>query len=172
MLEWVEQALGAAGHDVDHVDVAEKQVGGCISCMRCQQDPDEWICAVQDEGNAILKSIVDADAVVYATPLYCWSWSGQLKPLMDRHLSFVTGYLDPATHKSHLEGKTLALLVTCGGPDEEGNTDCMHQIWKRLTNFSKCDRSLELVVPFCMDPEKLGDEHQAQARAFAEEITG
>jgi multimeric flavodoxin WrbA len=172
ILGWVEQALQEAGHEVAHVHMAEKTIGGCIGCYRCQQDPDELICSVQDDGNALLETIAGADALIYATPLYCWDFSGQMKPLLDRHLSFVTGFTDPASHKSHLEGKTAGLLVTCGGPEGEGNTDCISTIWERMASFAKLDPVHQLIVPNCMDPKNLGEEQQEMAKQFAAKIAG
>ncbi|MFQ5810553.1 MAG: hypothetical protein ACE5JM_13130, partial [Armatimonadota bacterium] len=84
----------------------------------------------------------------------------------------VTGYLDPATHKSHLEGKRAALLVTCGGPDAEGNTDFIRPMFERMAQFGKCEVAGELVVPGLMSAENLTDEHKEQAKAFAAQIAG
>lgn len=172
VLGWVEQALQEAGHEVEHVHVAEKTVGGCIGCYRCQQDPDELVCSVQDDGNGLLEAMAGADALIYATPLYGWDFSSQMKPLLDRHLSFVTGFMDPTAHKSHLEGKTAALLVTCGGPEGAGNTDCISTIWERMASFTKFGPVHQLIVPQCTTPNDFGEEHQATARQFASKIAG
>ncbi|NIR01078.1 MAG: flavodoxin family protein [Gemmatimonadales bacterium] len=172
MLGWVEEALQGAGHQIEHVHMAEKNVSGCIGCYRCQQDPDELICSVQDDGSDLLEAIAGADALIYATPLYGWDFSGQMKPLLDRHLSFVTGFMDPAAHKSHLEGKTAALLVTCGGPEGQGNTDCISTIWQRMASFAKFGPVHELIVANCADPKDLGEEHQTMAEQFASTIAG
>ena len=172
MLGWVEEALAAAGHETERVEVAKRDISGCISCFRCQQDPDELICAVADDAQAILKSMTEADAIVYATPLYCWDFAGQIKPLLDRHLSLVTGYLDPATHRSHIEGKRLALLVTCGGPVGEGNTDTISTIFGRMAGFAKADLAAELIVPGCMSADDLTEEHKGQAAEFAAQVAG
>ena len=172
ILGWVEEALTEAGHEIEHIYVADKHIGGCISCYQCQQDPDELVCSVQDDGNAILASIAAADAVIYATPLYCWDFSGQMKPLIDRHISLVTGFMDPATHKSHVEGTRAGLLVTCGGPAGEGNTDCISTIFRRMADFGKCQVAAELIVPHCMSPDDLGDDQKKIAQEFAEELSG
>ena len=171
MLSWVQEALTASGHEAEQIDLATKDIGGCIGCYTCQRDPDELICARQDEGNTVLDAIADADAVIYATPLYCWGFSAQFKGLIDRHLSFVTNFMDPEKHRSHVEGKTMALLVTCGGEDVDGNTDCIKLIWQRLTAFGKCDPVYELIVPGCTSAKSLGDEQKAWARELAEKST-
>jgi len=172
MLGWTEDALAAAGHEVEHVHIADKHISGCIDCRRCQRDPDELICSVRDDGAALLNSVAQADAVIYATPLYCWGFAAQLKPLIDRHMSLVTGFLDPATHRSHVEGTTVALLVTCGGQDAEGNTDCIKLMWQRLAAFGKFSPVYELIVPGCLDASSLGDEHKSMAEELASKVAG
>jgi len=158
--EWIEEDLRAAGHEVEHVNIVDKQLGGCISCFRCQQDPDELVCAVEDDAQAIFQTMTEADAIIYATPLYCWGFTGQFKPFLDRHLCFVTGYLDPSTHKSHIEGKRMGLLVTCGGPDIEGNTDLIGPMFGRMAQFGKCTVAADLVVPDLTSSDDLTDEHR------------
>ena len=172
MLGWVEEELEALGHDVKHIDVGKEKIGGCVGCYKCQKDPDELVCAVDDKGLKILKRIAKADAVIYATPLYCWGFTAQFKALIDRHLCFVTGYMDPSTHKSHLEGKRAALLVTCGGPAGEGNTDTVSEVFRRMTDFLQCELAAELIVPGCVSPKTLGKEQEEQAKAFAAEVVG
>ena len=48
--------------------------------------------------------MIGADALVYAAPLYCWCFPAQMKALIDRHVSLVTGFETPK-HKSLIEGK-------------------------------------------------------------------
>ena len=63
----------------------------------------------------ILNALVDCDGHIIATPLYAWTYSGLMKTFLDRFISLVTGFTSDA-HKSLIEGKRAALLVTCGGP--------------------------------------------------------
>jgi multimeric flavodoxin WrbA len=172
LLGWIEEELQAGGHEVEHVHIAGKELGGCISCFACQQDPDELVCSVQDDAQAIFASMTEADAAIYATPLYCGGFTGQFKPFLDRHLCLITGLGDPATHRSHVEGKRAGLLVTCGGPDAEGNTDLIRPMFRRMIEFGKCEAVAELVVPGLMSADNLTDEHKEQAKAFAEQLVG
>ena len=48
-LTWVEEELLADRHEVEHVDIADRELGGCIGCYRCQEDPEELVCAVEDD---------------------------------------------------------------------------------------------------------------------------
>jgi len=46
---------------------------------------NELGCVQHDDVEQILNKVMSADAVLYGTPLYGHSYSGQLKLLMDRH---------------------------------------------------------------------------------------
>ena len=172
VLGWVEGELRANGHEVERVDVASKDVRGCIGCMRCKQDPDELFCPIADDAQDIFRRMIESDAVIYATPLYCWGFSAQLKLLIDRHICLVTGYEDPATAKSLVAGKRMALLVTCEESAGEGNTDTLSTIFGRLMEYLQAGSVAELIIPDCTEPDALGDEQEQQARALAAQVVG
>lgn len=70
-----------AGHRVEKIRVAEKQVAGCRACDGCK---DSGICVIKDDMADILPKIIDADVLVLATPVYFYSVSAQLKAVIDR----------------------------------------------------------------------------------------
>lgn len=169
---WIAEELGAAGHEVEVIDMASQSVRACMACLACQQDPDQLICAVDDDGRTLIVKMAEADAIIYATPLYCWNFTGHIKPLLDRHLAFVTGFHDPTTHRSHLDGKRTGLVVTCGGPVGEGNTDLIAEEFARLMRFAKMQTVEPLMIGGLMGPGALTDEHREQARGFARRLVG
>ena len=61
----------AAGHQAETVYLREKQIGYCKGCFACHV-----------LGHCVLKD--DADVLVFATPVYYYCVSGQLKTLLDR----------------------------------------------------------------------------------------
>lgn len=78
-----EFARGAAeaGHHVETVSLARKAIGFCRGCLACQ---DTHCCVMHDDADAIGQQIHDADVVVWATPVYYYSVSGQMKTMIDR----------------------------------------------------------------------------------------
>ena len=170
ILGWVEEELCSQGHDVDHIHIEEHRLEGCCGCYFCQINPDELECSRKDNGVGIFTRMKEADAVVYATPLYCWGFSAQMKPFIDRHLCLCTGAGDPEKYKSHVENKRVALLVTAMGPDSKGNTDLIKEIFRRLSSYVNTNPVAELVVPYCDDPNSLGEEQKRMAVSFAQKI--
>ena len=70
-----------AGHTVVRFDAAFKKVHPCIACNKCGMDGP---CIFKDDFDFVRENIVDADAVVFATPMYYFGISAQLKAVIDR----------------------------------------------------------------------------------------
>lgn len=82
-----EFARGAreAGHTVEIIDAAHARIHACAGCVRCGYDGP---CAQKDGMDAIRAQILAADMLVFATPLYYYGMSAQLKTLLDRFCAF------------------------------------------------------------------------------------
>lgn len=71
----------AAGNDVEKVVLAGKEIQFCKGCMGCQR---LGRCVIKDDVNDIMVKVKEADVVVWATPIYYYEMSGQMKTLIDR----------------------------------------------------------------------------------------
>ena len=118
----------------------------------------------------IFDKMIKADAIVYASPLYCWSFSSQIKPLIDRHFCLVSGDGTP-DQDSLISGKPAALLVTCAGPIE-GNCDAIQGIFTGLSEYAKLTAKGNFILPFCTTPDAIGDKGAELAENLAKAITG
>ncbi len=94
-----EFARGArgAGHEVQRVDVAYADVNPCTGCVACGF---EGRCAQSDGMDELREDILDSDMLVFATPLYYYGMSAQLKIVIDRfcssNFSITSGHLKSA----------------------------------------------------------------------------
>ena len=71
----------AVGHDVEHISLKEKKIGFCIGCLACQKTQQ---CVINDDAVEIAEKVKNADTLVFATPIYYYEMSGQMKTLLDR----------------------------------------------------------------------------------------
>ena len=71
----------AAGNDVEKVALAGREIQFCKGCMGCQR---LGRCVIKDDVNDIMVKVMEADVVVWATPIYYYEKSGQVKTLIDR----------------------------------------------------------------------------------------
>lgn len=69
------------GHTVEVIDAAHADLHPCTGCVRCGY---EGPCAQKDDMEQFRKLILDADMMVFVTPLYYYGMSAQLKTLVDR----------------------------------------------------------------------------------------
>ena len=71
----------AAGHQVEFVSLRGKEIKFCVGCLLCQQT---GACIFKDDVPAIMESVLNTDVVCWATPIYYYEMSGQMKTLIDR----------------------------------------------------------------------------------------
>lgn len=70
-----------AGHKVENVYLREKNYSFCKGCLACLKLGH---CVIDDDAVEIAARMHDADVLVFATPVYYYSVSGQLKTMLDR----------------------------------------------------------------------------------------
>ncbi|UCB50556.1 MAG: flavodoxin family protein [Deltaproteobacteria bacterium] len=168
VLGWFEQEAKGQGHDIYKINIVESDVKGCLGCRSCEKVTDYPGCVQKDDAMAIFDRMIEADAVVYASPLFCWGFTSQIKALIDRHFCLVKNYSTPE-HKSFLEGKATALLVTCTGP-VKNNADIIQVLFDRLSRFVKCNVIGKYVVPFCTTPDAMGSEAKEIIKRMTKDI--
>lgn len=84
-----EFARGArdAGHSVEVVNLREYKLNYCTGCYACHKTGK---CVFDDGMNELGQKLLKADAIVFATPVYFYSMSGQLKVFIDRLVPYYT----------------------------------------------------------------------------------
>ena len=69
------------GHEVFRFDCAMREVGPCRACNRCGMDGP---CVLKDDFDVLRPHLIEADMVVFATPMYYFGVSAQMKRVIDR----------------------------------------------------------------------------------------
>lgn len=75
------QGAESGGSIVEKISLADKTIGFCKGCLACQKTHK---CVIRDDANAIVEKMRTADTIVFATPIYYYEMSGQMKTLLDR----------------------------------------------------------------------------------------
>jgi multimeric flavodoxin WrbA len=75
------ESAAGAGHQVTIFDAAAKNVGPCMACGECYKTGKA--CAHDAAFNELAPLIENADALVFATPLYFGTVSAQMKAAID-----------------------------------------------------------------------------------------
>lgn len=79
----LEFAKGAeeAGNKVETVFFREKNIGFCKGCLACTKTNR---CVIRDDAAELVEKMLAADVIAFATPIYYYEMSGQMKTLLDR----------------------------------------------------------------------------------------
>ena len=170
VLGWVEEELKSLGHDVERIYLNNKSIGGCLGCAKCRENPDEIACVQKDDTIDILEKMISSEVVLFASPIYFWGFSSQIKALIDRGYSLVTNYHKPG-HTSLMEGKRIGLLVT-GADAYEDNSEGMFTAFDRIVGYYLAIKSGELYVGECSVPAELSEEVKDKALELARSLVG
>lgn len=123
---------GAATHSVF---MHSQKISGCLACGKCKKVADEPGCIQQDDALVLFDAMTAADLILYASPLYFWGFSAQLKLLIDRTYALYTHAHTPK-HQSLLEGKKAALVLV-GAGKAENNTEGVFSAFERYHAYLK-----------------------------------
>ena len=98
-------------------------------------------CVQKDDMGEVYEAIADADVVVFASPLYFYSWSTQIKPVWDRLLPFYG-----ENSKIDLRGKK-AVLVTAAGDDDAACFGGLRESFRLGCGYTKWEIAGEIYAP-------------------------
>ncbi|MCD7781854.1 MAG: flavodoxin family protein [Methanosphaera sp.] len=103
----VKEFLDAVDADTEYIFLNQKKLFGCNACMACVNGD----CVIDDDGNDIIKSLLEADVLVFASPIYYGQMTAQAKAFIDRF------YQISRNENKTLEGKKVVTIFTQGQPE-------------------------------------------------------
>ncbi len=68
-------------NETEKIYLCDNDINYCRGCLACQST---YKCVIKDDASAIAENMKNADAIVFATPVYYYGLSGQLKTMLDR----------------------------------------------------------------------------------------
>lgn len=152
------EGIRAAGGDATKYTLRGKKIAPCLNCDYCHTHDH---CAVADDMAEVYALMQRTDVLVFASPVYFYTMSAQLKALIDRFYNPVRGTFPI---------RATALLGVCAD-DTQRAFDPMRQTFAAIEEFLGWKRIGEVTVD---SVEKKGDiagnEGLARARALGEKI--
>jgi multimeric flavodoxin WrbA len=124
------------------------QFRGCAHCDACKKISDKPGCVLKDDLQSVLDIIPQAQALIIASPVYCWSVSGCTSALLDRFYSLIKA------GKHLVEGKNMIGVFTAAGDAFDGMDLCVEML-KRYCEYTKVNYVGTLAVPDCTTPQAL-----------------
>lgn len=162
--------LKSFGYEVEMVWLYDKDIQPCLACRVCQKDWTKFGCARQDDVQEIFDEILDADLIVFTTPIYCWYCTAPMKALMDRLVYGMNKYYGDEMGPALWAGKAVASITTCGYRPERG-ADLWEEGLKRYCKHSGLTYLGQLAERHLgYDTEFMDAEKEVRAREFARKI--
>ena len=101
LVENFKKGAEQSGHSVEVIDVCHKDIHPCIGCVKCGY---EGPCVQKDDVEIIRQKLLASDMVVFATALYYYGMTAQLKAVVDRFCAY-----NSSLNRRHLKSALLAV---------------------------------------------------------------
>ena len=122
------EGASEAGNEIVEIDVNDCKLGFCKGCYgtgSAKACTAGGTCWQDDDANKICDTVRDCDAIAFATPIYFYSVSGQMKVLLDRTVQL---------YGADYRYRDIYLLATC----EAGGKSAMDSAIKTLQGWMDC----------------------------------
>lgn len=115
-------------NDVEILYLRDYEIKYCIGCVACQKTGK---CVLNDDVKNIIDKVKNADVLVFATPIYYYCISGQLKTFLDR--------MNPL-YIQDFKYREVYLLASAA----DGNPQAMDGAIKAIEGWIECFNGVEL----------------------------
>jgi multimeric flavodoxin WrbA len=85
MLAMLGENLAREGLELEEISLSQYQIGFCTGCATCLETGSCW---VRDDYNSVVRTVLEADAVILASPVYFFNVTAQMKTFLDRSLGY------------------------------------------------------------------------------------
>lgn len=106
------QELEERKSEVKYIALEGMNILPCKGCYACQEVSGEYGCVQKDDMFEIVKSIIWADCIILATPIFSWYCTSKMKAVLDRHYGLNKYY--GSASGSLWEGKKVGIIATHG----------------------------------------------------------
>ncbi len=117
--------------EITKIYLNDKSIHGCNACEACRNiSPGQ--CAIEDDMQELYPLFRQADTVIYATPIYWWGVTAQLKAFMDR--CYALGKVEGC-----YKGKKVSLLMTYGGDLPNSGPELVKTAFEDICEYKEMD---------------------------------
>ena len=112
LIRRVLKILEAEGFETEFIQLAGQNIRGCTACRVCFEKKDDKCIIADDNVNAYIHKMKEADAIILGSPTYFAMMSPEMKALIDR-----AGYVARANPKilKHKIGAAVVAVRRAGG---------------------------------------------------------
>ncbi len=141
----------------ERVFIVEKNINGCIGCIACRTNGGH--CVQKDDMKMIYEKMIEADAIVLVSPVYFYTWTSQMKAVIDRTFAI----------EKLLKNKTF-YLISAGAAPNESYVQTMIDSFKQYVECFTGEGNKEGGYVFGYDARKHDDVKDTDAMEKAYEL--
>jgi len=119
LLEKALEGASSQGAETNLIHLYDLNYKGCISCFACKTKEGKSYgrCAVKDDLTPIFKKILDVRSLIFGSPIYLGTATGQMRSFMERMVFPFLPYTDPPGSIFPKKIKT-GFIYTLGATEE------------------------------------------------------
>ena len=84
LLDFVLRELQQEAIETEMIQLAGKNIHGCLACRKCFARKDGRCAQKDDDGNILIDKMIEADGILLGSPTYVTDVSPEIKALIDR----------------------------------------------------------------------------------------
>lgn len=85
-----------SGHETEKVNLSRMSMKGCLGCNACQRNTG--VCVQKDDAIPLIRKMLEADVIVFASPVYYYDVNAQMKLLWDRTYAQLSTWKDKTVY--------------------------------------------------------------------------
>lgn len=120
-------------NNVEVINLRELNYGFCKGCLACQSTNK---CILKDDISNVIDKVCNADILAFATPIYYYSISGQLKTFLDR--------MNPL-YVADYKYREVYLFTACA----DSSSNAMDVAINEINGWISCFNGVELKGTLC-----------------------
>jgi multimeric flavodoxin WrbA/putative sterol carrier protein len=124
MLAMLRQNLSPEGLELEEIFLSRHEIGFCTGCATCLETDSCW---VRDDYRAVVEKVLEADAVILASPVYFFNVTAQMKTFLDRSLGY--------GHRPRRDWKPGLAVSVSAGYGETWVADYLGQVLRAFGAF-------------------------------------
>ncbi len=150
LIDSFSRGAGEAGHTVTALDTAHMNIHPCTGCIACGYDGP---CVQKDDMAEVREAVMDSDMLVFASPLYFFGFSAQLKTVIDRFCAF--------SSRINAKGMKSALLSVAWN-DDDWTMDAVKEHYLTLVRYLNLRDMGMILAAGCGTPPMTKRSHYPQ----------
>lgn len=111
------------GAETEKIYLKDRDIKDCLGCCACRKNGG--VCVQKDEMQEIYEKMKEAEVIVFAAPVYFYTWNALMKRMLDRTIAA----------EAALTGKTFYLISAGQAPEEKYMTTMIDSFRKYIGCF-------------------------------------